>query len=332
MASSDHLRVIDGGSGTSSEAWGSAAWGENLRKETRTLAADVETNYLVLAERLWMIYDTPIDGDPSRSSICTAWTDRDGKQYTSFDRYVDAELGIHYKKAQRLRAIWKAFKVDLNLNDKQINRVMRIGYSKVKELARPGVLTPGNFESWLAKAESIGFIKLSTAVSQYLTDKATEQATQLAEQEFEQSYNGSMASAPSSSVSSSFPLDESNRTASNEARDLQRIEALEPQSRQFSCLLLGDQIETVNLALKRSAELSNSDKLGNNLSLICLDFISTNDFGFKDDQQRLRFLAKFEKLMGYKLVVVDPIAREVVFGLETLRILAGEDVSDADPI
>lgn len=312
MANSEHLRVID------DTAWGSATWAESLRKETKTLAEDIDSNYMLLAERLWMIYDTPVDGDPTRASICTAWQDKEGNHYSSFDRYVDAELGINYKRAQRLRAIWKVFKVDLNLSEKQLARVVKLGFSKVRELARPGVLSPGNLDSWLSKAETLGVIKLTTGVSQYLTNKATDAATRQAEEEFEEVYNGSLASEPTRK-----PQGGAEHAKNSEIRDVQRIEELEPQSRQFNCLLFGDQIETVNLAMRRSVELSNSDKVGHNLSLICLDFITTNDFGFADEKQKLRFLAKFEKLMGYKLVVVDPVAKEVVYGIDTLEHLAG---------
>jgi len=96
----------------------------------------------------------------------------------------------------------------------------------------------------------------------------------------------------------------------------------------FNCRLFGDQIETVNLAMKRSAELSNSDKVGHNLSLICLDFIATNDFKFSNELQRLRFLAKFERLFNYKMILVDPDAGEVVYGIQTLEQLARKPDKD----
>ena len=91
--------------------------------------------------------------------------------------------------------------------------------------------------------------------------------------------------------------------------------------------LLPEHMETVQLALRRAAELARSgSSVSSQFSLICLDFLATNDFRFANEQQRLRFLAKFEKLTGYKLVIVDPDRDrgdgEIVYGIETLERLA----------
>lgn len=323
MASvSNDLKVLDGGlENTKKEPVerGSKQWADKLRKDTAKLAKQLDTGYMALGEKLWLIYDTPIDGDPTRSSVCTAWQDKEGNYYTSFAKYVEAELEIHYKKATRLLSVWKTFKIDLQLNDRLMQRVTNLGFSKIRELVRPGVLSSKNIEAWVTKAEVTNVIKLQAGVTKYLTDKATEESTKNAEAEFEREYNGSLASAPSTSSSSIS----GETIAVDEAKlDEKRIEALEVQSRQFSCILFGDQIETVNLAMRRSIELSNSDKVGHNLSLICLDFLATNDFRFDDEDQKLRFLAKFERLLGYKLVVVDPVASEVLYGISTLEKLA----------
>lgn len=90
--------------------------------------------------------------------------------------------------------------------------------------------------------------------------------------------------------------------------------------------LLPEHMETVQLALGRAAELARGgSSVSSRLSLICLDFLSTNDFRFANEQERLRFLAKYEKLTGYKLIIIDPGAGdggEVVYGIETLERLA----------
>ena len=310
------LKVLNGGSGDKS-TWGSEKWASQLRQETKTLAKNLDTGYMKLAEKLWMIYDTPVDGDASRGSICTSWKDDEGRFYPTFDKYVDVELKINYKKAQRLRAIWKTLKVDLQLDDETLRRVVELGFSKVRELARPNVLTKRNVMAWIEKAENTTYLKLATNITKYLDEKKTAEITKAAEAE----YNGSPGSAPTRD-----PDDEDEEEEKGRA-DTRRIENLEMSSEPFSTVLFGDQIETVNLAIKRASELSNSDKKGHNLSLICLDFLSTNDFKFADENQRLRFLAKFEKLMGYKFIIIDPNGGdsgegEVVYGIKTLEKLA----------
>jgi hypothetical protein len=312
------LKVLNGGSASNKSPWGSEKWANQLRQETQTLANQIETGYMKLAEKLWLIFDTPVDGDSVRAPIWTLWKDKEGRAYTTFDRYVDAELDINYKKAQRLRAIWKTFKIDLQLDDETLQRVVDLGFSKVRELARPNVLTKRNVMSWIEKAENMTYLKLATNITKYIDDKKTADSTKAAEAE----YNGSLGSAPTRG-----PDDDEEEAEERAKEDVRRIEGLEMSSEPFSCTLYGDQIETVNLAMKRSAELSNSDKKGQNLSLICLDFLATNDFKFADENQRLRFLAKYEKLTGYKLIIIDPEAGddgegEVVYGIKTLEKLA----------
>lgn len=313
-AANSHLTAIDGGAEPSAPApVGSSAWSTKLRKDAKLLAKSLDTAYIQLAEKLWLIYDTPVEGDPNRGSVCTQWKDRSGNYYTSFDRYVEAELDLHPKKAARLRAIWKTLKIDLDLADTDLARFVRLGMSKARELARPGVLTPDNIEAWVSRAENSTVVSLCSAVTKYVLDRETELIAEKAEEVFEQSqqmeqeYNGSLAGTPTAS------------SAERALREQKKVEDLDVLSKQFNCLLLGDQIETVNTALKRSMALSNSDKIGHNLSLICLDFVMTNDFGFESEDQSLRFLAKFEKLLGKKLIVIDPDINDVVYGFGALE-------------
>jgi hypothetical protein len=320
MVSSTHLTAIDGGvsAETSEPSIGSQAWASKIRKEARTLAKNLDTAYLQLAEKLWLVYDTPVEGDPARGSVCTAWKDQSGKYYRSFDSWVEAELGIHAKKAGRLRLIWKTLKVDLDLPNEALQRVVKLGMSKVRELARPGVLTASTVDAWVAKAEQMSVVTLSATIQKYTMDREIDAATAQAEASFEQeqAFNGGLACTPTELRPPSQGLGVSDTSPSDEDKKIENLEVL---SKQFNCVLLGDQIETVNLALKRSMALSSSDKVGHNLSLICLDFLMTNDFGFASEEQRLRFLAKFEKLTQYKMILVDQEKNDIVYGFSTLE-------------
>lgn len=310
MGHGDHLKVIDGGS--EKLEWGSREWADRLRKETQVLAKEYETGYMRLAEKLWLAFDTPKDGDRKQAAIFTTW----GYGPHEWDKYVKAELGLHPKKAQRLIGIWKAVQ-SLNLDEDTSKRLIQLGSSKVRELIR--VMTSRNAESWIGKAKDMSYPKLCETIKTYLTDKETANETRKAEA----AYNGSPGSA--STPKDEDEADDEDQDEEEAVKDRKRIEALDVSTKRLSCDLFGDQIETVNLALKRSMELSNSDKVGHNISLICLDFLATNDFKFANEEQKIRFLAKFEKLLGVKLVIIDPEANEVVYGLKTLEKMARSD-------
>ena len=86
------------------------------------------------------------------------------------------------------------------------------------------------------------------------------------------------------------------------------------------------QHENVMMAIKRASELSHSDKRGHNLDLICTDFLATNDFKLENDpEMQLRILAKFERLFQKKIMVVDPVNRRILYGMEALEMIATDE-------
>lgn len=105
-----------------------------------------------------------------------------------------------------------------------------------------------------------------------------------------------------------------------------RAPAAEPDDDplEFVTFALGrDARETVALAITRSAELAApGTSRSAHLSLICLDFLATNDLRFADEMQRLRFLAKFEVLTGLKFILASSDGSEVVYGIDALEKLA----------
>jgi len=84
-----------------------------------------------------------------------------------------------------------------------------------------------------------------------------------------------------------------------------------------------DDLEMIQLALARSGELAGSPSSpSQRLGLMALDFLSTNNFSIADEEQRLRFLQKFETLLGYKLIILEPTTYEVRYGIEALERMA----------
>ncbi len=305
MARAD-LKVIQGGADR-----GTSSWATRLRKETATLAKQIDEQYIELAERLWEVFDTPIDNDRNQAPIYTSWG------FSSFPDYVKEELGIHPKRAQRLVRIWHKLGVQLvGLDTGLRQRIVRLGFSKVRELV--GVLTPKNAEAWVNKAEELSYLKLTALVEKYKAERDLRDARRAQGAEV----NGSSPLASSARARSEIDMDSDPDDSESDEEELPvpDVKSEDFAMRHFS--LAPDQLETVELALRRASELSNSDKRGHNLSLIALDFLATNTFTVADEEQRLRFLQKFERLLGFKLIVVDPVAEEVLYGISTLEKLA----------
>ena len=89
--------------------------------------------------------------------------------------------------------------------------------------------------------------------------------------------------------------------------------------------LVDEQNENVQKALDAAHKLSGSDVKSNNLDLICTDFLANNEFSASEDQNRMVYLRKTESLLGVKIIAIDSLSNELVFGAETLDQLADAD-------
>jgi hypothetical protein len=111
--------------------------------------------------------------------------------------------------------------------------------------------------------------------------------------------------------------------------DLPPPETYEKLSRR-SYLLYPDQVEIVDAAIKRAGELGNSKAVVSSLlTMICTDFLATNDFGKNTRVSTLKFLHKYERLFGLRIAVFDPITHDIIYGQQTIEDYAG--VTDDTP-
>lgn len=95
---------------------------------------------------------------------------------------------------------------------------------------------------------------------------------------------------------------------------VEQVAAALPQptrTKMFSFLCYDEEIDNIFAALTRAKELiqhrQGEKNISNSrlLSLIALDFLATNDFGFENDPKTLRrYLTKLEKLLDIKLIAV----------------------------
>lgn len=308
------LSVIEGGAGrhlTESDV-GSKTWAKKIRARAKELVADIDRQFIELSEILYKVYDVPIDGDSKNGPIYTLWG------YKSFRDYAEQELGLHYKRAERLRFLYYRLEVELDGLDRGPlrERFLALGLSKVREMIR--ILTKRNAEKWVEMAEASNYQTVDAKVRKALDMKEDAEVEAAVRAEGD-------------------PVVKSNKLSHEKTWDERTDEAIEESmgpgkwgkdsgeqlfSKMFS--FYPDQLETVKGALKRAGELTDKTSAGHNLSLICLDFLSNNDFTKASEEQRLRYVAKMEKLIGYKFVVVDPKTKEVLYGLSTLEKIAKE--------
>lgn len=291
----NNLVVIEGGKsaeGATPHA-GSKQWGMRVRKRARELSETLDLGYMELARVLYQVWDTPIDGDPNRAPIYTSWG------FDSFADYSERELNLNHKKAERLRLIWYTLEVQLkDMDSKLKDRIVNLGYSKVRELIR--VLTIRNAEMWIEQAENLTYRQLYKSVIDEKRNQEIEPAIL--------GPGGIADQAGAAGTGDSFSAGE---------------DAFETfKQKRFD--LAPAQLENVSLALKKCSDLSGSEKEGHLLDLICTDFIATNDVMGDDMDKRLRYLAKIERVLQLKLVAVDPSTKEIIYGIQALEMVSAE--------
>lgn len=295
---------------------GTKNWVRAVRGKARGLAKDIENYYMSLGEILYKVYDTPIDGDPRNGPIYKAWG------YASFADYAEQELDIHRKKAEALRSIWFIMEIKLaNLDPAIREQLVKLGFSKMREIKR--VLDMDSAKWWAERAPTMNYQTVYNTVKKILDDRENK-------------------AIEASIRAGGDPVAKSN-DLSRPDWHLQPVQepGVRPEGywtppeteEQFNKRFVfnATELETVKLALQRSGELTGSKQAGKNLSLICLDFLSNNDFSSAKMEQRLRFVAKMEQILGMRLVAVDPEMNEVRYGLATLQALAadaGEDETE----
>lgn len=269
------------------ESPGSEAWGIKIRQRARKLAKAIDQGYIELAEVIHTIWSTPINGEKHNACVCVAWG------YDNYKQWAKDELGLGPRKVERLKAVWHHLYVTLEgkLDHRTQKRILSLGFSKVRELIR--VIDSDNADQWIEVGENLNQKELALAVQQALLEE--EQREQAA------------------AVGTDDDDDDEEWKGTAPPDDIGRF-------RELKFNLTPEQKANIELALGRAQELANSKKKGHCLDLICTDFLSTNDFFRPDDPEMpLRFLAKFERLMGKRLVVIDAKTWLIEYGIDALE-------------
>jgi len=265
---------------------GSEAWGAKIRKRARALVKTIDQGYMELAEILHTVWATPINNESHNACVTVAWG------YESYVQWGEEELGLHKRKIERLKAIWHHFHITLGgkLDRPTRKKIIALGWTKVRELIR--VIDADNAEKWVEVAEHLNYDELCEAIRRALEAREKHdqaRAVGTADDEDDDEFKG----AP--------PPDDADRF------------------KKMWFNLTPEQKANIEMAIGRAKQLANSDRPGHCLDLICTDFLSTNDFRKADDPNRhLIFLAKFERLLGKRLVVIDAATWVIEYGMDAL--------------
>ena len=84
-----------------------------------------------------------------------------------------------------------------------------------------------------------------------------------------------------------------------------------------------DADELVDAALARARQLSGSVSPSHLLTVICQDFLATNQFGKPGPDLVVRFIAKYEQVLQVRLVVIDADDNPI-YGMDHLEALAAK--------
>jgi hypothetical protein len=219
--------------------------------------------------------------------------------YDSYVEWAEEELGLHRRKAEMLKRIWHHLNETLEgkLDRRVQKRLVALGWTKVRELVR--VIDDKNAEQWIDVAETLNHTELCEIIRRALEDQEKmdqAKAVGTVDDDDDEEFRG----AP--------PPDNHDRF------------------KRVTFKLTPEQKANVEMALDRAKELAPTSSYLNPaayLDLICTDFLSTNTFGKSNDPHRhLKFLAKFERLMGKRLVVVDPENWVIEYGMDALSKVA----------
>jgi hypothetical protein len=318
-------------------ALGSKAWADGLRKDTKLLADAIDKDYLKLAQNLWLLFDVPVDNDRKQTNWLARWG------YGHIGEFAVKELGLHKRIAERLRRVWAVAGVDCKLEAEYLDRFISVGRSKARLLTRPGVMNPTNAKVWIEKAEKLTYLGLDNEVSAFLVGRADvmkgtlgkveplDAEGDIIEDEDELAEMPETPVLPAKTLAQTIADEVSEQV--NEAAGKPVPQATPEEKPTFkSFALFKDQMDSVKAALERASQLSGSTKDGQNLSLICLDFLATSEFKTASLEQTQRFFKRIEKAMGVKVIVLEPKDHEILYGYKTLEKIQNSAVLDSDHV
>ena len=267
---------------------------QELRERTKKLCKQVDTAYWELGQALYEVYDgipggyrELLKGEGSkeaRIALFKKWG------YSSFEEYCEREVGLQRRSASNIRYAYYWFKIELDLPAEIIEQLKALGRSKVYLLA--GFVQKDNVMSWIEKAQEMTHDELKKVIVAARASKKGNTKTD--DEMFERSKTGGEINDDGYTVA---PAPETQHTLHTSLYD--------------------GQWNTWNAALERAKGVTGSDTISHNLEMICMDYLATNDFADPAEDQK-RTIAKYERLLGLKLIAIDPKTGKPVYGADLL--------------
>jgi len=295
-------------------AVGSLHWAEGKRKRAKHLARQLDTGYVEMARLLYWFDQIPVNDDPRRAPTYTRWG------YTSFNDFVTIDLGMHVRRAQRLRVIGRMLEVELAGLDVDLrDRLINLGWTKVRELARifANKHDRRTVEEWVDYSETHNHLLVERAVGRAL-DRMGEADGEVVDDVGEDVVQDEDAEANEAEREKFLGCGTIKVT--DAAAALPKPE----RTKVFTFTCMDENIDLVLAALERAGELGGMERSkSSRLGLICMDFIACNDWGKAGDPKaKVSYLNKLERLLNMRLVAIDPKRNKVVYGFRALKLLS----------
>jgi len=201
------------------------------------------------------------------------------------------DIDCSFKERRLCKVCRTWFEVQEKLPAKVLTELKKVGRSSVYILA--GFAKKDSVGLWIEKAKACTFEELKKAIQSAKAVKAGKAA----DDEEKDSLAG--------------PEDRRGAPAPESTHTVQTS-------------LYDDQFKIYEAAIARAKGISKSDKIGHNMTLIFQDFLANNEFGDSPKKDIKGFLSKMERLIGLKLIAIDPSTGSPKFGKEILWMLIKE--------
>ncbi len=291
----DNLIVLSGGA--DSQTLEQAE--DELRVRARSLGSQIDKTYWELGRALYEIYDGLPGGwaavrgneltQEARRGLYSKWG------YTSFEEYCEKEIGLQRRTASSLRYAYWWFEHQMSLPTEIKERLLKLGRSKLYKLA--GFVDNDNIITWLEKSAELTVEELGKEIKK-----------------------AKAVRMPGHDANFSEGDDLFDGKAPSEFSNGHRAAPAPETAHTLTTSLYEGQWNTWQQAFDRAKGLTGSDKISHNLEMICLDYLSTNDFMSPEDDIKA-YLSKLENMLGLKIIAVDPQSGKPKYGTDLLWML-----------
>ena len=291
---------------------------QEVRDRAVNLGKQIEVTYWELGKALSEVWSGIPGGwkgatDPTRSSekpLFAKWG------YSTFEEYCEKEVGMRRRTASNLRYAYWWFEHQMTLPTEIKDRLKKLGRSKLYALA--GFVTMDNVVSWIDKAESMTAeqIKKATMTAKAVSAKDHTDPVSSGGKDLPAYSDSDAMFEYADSVADSGESESRPRASRSEMPEAPAPET----THTLHTSLYDGQWKTWQDAFERSKEITGSDKISHNLEMICLDYLSTNQFLKPADSIGIYF-SKLERLLGMKLIAIDPQSGKPKYGADLLWLM-----------